>query len=308
VSFLVSKDGQQLGPWTADQVNAQLAGGMLEPTDLGWAEGFSEWMPLNRIDGLVMPDTQVAPATATVSMASAPEAVLGLATAGEATPARRGRRMWVVAVVLLAVGGLGAYQFVFGQGDLESLCSVLVEIVVPQNGAVVPAKVVPPHVQKYQNAAQAAASRMAPIDEVNEQLDLRGDFHFTRNMSGLTIEAGDWMNQFSRDATTTPEAKGMVELARDALQKGGVSGIDALGISSVFVKAGQFRHVAMVHHPSTSTNRLWRVLDNNGTALNGLRLMPADTVLAVHGRVNVSEMSRWFSELNTSKPLAAARV
>jgi hypothetical protein len=85
-----------------------------------------------------------------------------------------GRRMWVVAVVLLAVGGLGAYQFVFGQGDLESLCSVLVEIVVPEKGAVVPAKVVPPHVQKYQNAAQAAASRVAPIDEVNEQLDLRG--------------------------------------------------------------------------------------------------------------------------------------
>jgi hypothetical protein len=98
----------------------------------------------------------------------------------------------------------------------------------------------------------------------------------------------------------------MVELARDALQKGGVSGIDALGISSVFVKAGQFRHVAMVHHPSTSTNRLWRVLDNNGTALNGLRLMPTNTVLAVHGRVNVSEMSRWFSDLNKSKPLADA--
>ena len=306
MSFLVSKDGHQLGPWTAAQVNAQLAGGMLEPTDLAWAEGFAEWMPLNRIDGLVMPGTQVAPATATVSMAAAPDEVPGLVTAGEATPARRGRGVWVVALVLLAVGGLGAYQFVYGKGDLSSLCSVLVEIIVIEKTAVAPPKVVPPHVQKYQNAAQAAASRVAPIDEVNEQLDLRGDFHFTRNVSGLTIEAGDWMNQFSRDATTTPEAKGMVELARDALQKGGVSGIDALGISSVFVKAGQFRHVAMVHHPSTSTNRLWRVLDNNGTALNGLRLMPADTVLAVHGRVNVSEMSRWFSELNTSKPLADA--
>jgi hypothetical protein len=306
MSFLVSKDGHQLGPWTADQVNAQLAGGMLEPTDLAWAEGFAEWMPLNRIDGLVMPGTQVAPATATVSMAAAPDEVPGLVTAGEATPARRGRGVWVVALVLLAVGGLGAYQFVYGKGDLSSLCSVLVEIIVIEKTAVAPPKVVPPHVQKYQNAAQAAASRVAPIDEVNEQLDLRGDFHFTRNVSGLTIEAGDWMNQFSRDATTTPEAKGMVELARDALQKGGVSGIDALGISSVFVKAGQFRHVAMVHHPSTSTNRLWRVLDNNGTALNGLRLMPTNTVLAVHGRVNVSEMSRWFSDLNKSKPLADA--
>jgi len=306
VSFLVSKDGQQLGPWTAEQVNAQLAGGMLESSDLGWAEGFAEWVPLNQIDGLVMPGTQVAPATATVSMAAAPDAVPGLATAGEAAPKSRGRRLWAVAVVLLAVGGLGAYQFVFGQGDLASLCSVLVEIVVPEKVAVAPPKVVPLHVQKYQNAAQAAASDVAPIDEVNEQLDLRGDFHFTRNVSGLTIEAGNWMNQFLKDSATTPEAKGIVSLARDALQKGGVSKLDALGMSSVFVKAGQFRHVAMVHHPGTSTNRLWRVLDNNGTALNGLRLMPADTVLAVHGRVNVSEMSKWFGELGAAKPLADA--
>ena len=306
MSFLVSKDGQQLGPWTAEQVNAQLAGGMLESSDLGWAEGFAEWVPLNQIDGLVMPGTQVAPATATVSMAAAPDAVPGLATAGEAAPKSRGRRLWAVAVVLLAVGGLGAYQFVFGQGDLASLCSVLVEIVVPEKVAVAPPKVVPLHVQKYQNAAQAAASDVAPIDEVNEQLDLRGDFHFTRNVSGLTIEAGNWMNQFLKDSATTPEAKGIVSLARDALQKGGVSKLDALGMSSVFVKAGQFRHVAMVHHPGTSTNRLWRVLDNNGTALNGLRLMPADTVLAVHGRVNVSEMSKWFGELGAAKPLADA--
>jgi len=279
---------------------------MLESSDLGWAEGFAEWVPLNQIDGLVMPGTQVAPATATVSMAAAPDAVPGLATAGEAAPKSRGRRLWAVAVVLLAVGGLGAYQFVFGQGDLASLCSVLVEIVVPEKGAVTPPKVVPLHVQKYQNAAQAAASDVAPIDEVNEQLDLRGDFHFTRNVSGLTIEAGNWMNQFLKDSATTPEAKGIVSLARDALQKGGVSKLDALGMSSVFVKAGQFRHVAMVHHPGTSTNRLWRVLDNNGTALNGLRLMPADTVLAVHGRVNVSEMSKWFGELGAAKPLADA--
>jgi hypothetical protein len=34
--------------------------------------------------------------------------------------------------------------------------------------------------------------------------------------------------------------------------------------------------------------------------------MPADTVLAVHGRVNVSEMSKWFGELGAAKPLADA--
>jgi len=298
VSFLVSKDGQELGPWTADQLNAQLAGGMLEPTDLGWTEGFEEWVPLNQIAGLVMPGTQMAPSTATVSMAAAPDEVPGLVIAGEAAPARRGRRMWVVASVLLAVGGLGAYQFVFGKGDLSSLCGVLVEIVLPDKVAVAPPKVVLPSVQKYQNAAQAAASRVAPIDEVNEQLDLRGDFHFTRNVSGLTQPADTWFKKFSQEAAVTPEAKGVVDLLQSALKSGGIDEVKAHGMSSFKVKTNLYRHTAMLHHPTNSTGRLWKELDNNQTRLNGLRLMPPDTILAIHGRVRFGDLSKWLSELN----------
>ena len=45
MSFLVSKDGQEIGPFTLDQVNSQLAGGMLDPEDLCWTEGLKIGIP-----------------------------------------------------------------------------------------------------------------------------------------------------------------------------------------------------------------------------------------------------------------------
>ena len=142
MSFLVSKDGQQLGPFTVDQVNAQLAGGMLEPADLGWAEGFDDWYPLHQIEGLVMPETQAVPETQTTPEASTPTATVAeladddaapsLMTAGAVAAAPgRSKWVWAGAVILVLAGGLGTYQFVFGKGDLSSLCTVLVEIIVP---------------------------------------------------------------------------------------------------------------------------------------------------------------------------------
>ena len=134
VSYLVSKDGQQLGPWTAKQVNSQLAGGMLEPTDLGWAEGFAEWVPLNQIDGLVMPGTQVAPnteaapATAAATEVAPDGSATGLVTADDATASgSRGRKKWFIgggiAAVLMATGAF----LVFGGAGLDGLCQELAE-------------------------------------------------------------------------------------------------------------------------------------------------------------------------------------
>ena len=69
-------------------------------------------------------------------------------------------------------------------------------------------------------------------------------------------------------------------------------------MSSATLKTNLFRHTAMLHHPTNSTGRLWKELDNNGTRLNGLRLMPPDTMLAIHGRVRFGDLSKWVSELN----------
>ena len=136
MSFLISKDGQQIGPFTVEQVNSQLAGGMLDPTDLCWAEGFEDWYPLNQVEGFVMPGTQVAPTTeAAPATAAATEvapdgSVTGLVTADDATASgSRGRKKWFIGggiVAVLAATATGAY-LVFGGAGLDGLSQGLAE-------------------------------------------------------------------------------------------------------------------------------------------------------------------------------------
>ena len=145
MSFLIAKDDQQLGPFTADEVNTRLAGGMLEPEDLCWTEGFDDWYPLNQIEGFEVPETQTIPETQTTPEASTPTATavaaeaapgdstVGLVTAGEATS--RGRKKWFVGggiTAVLAATATGAY-LVFGGAGLDGLCQELAEVI-PEGG------------------------------------------------------------------------------------------------------------------------------------------------------------------------------
>ena len=135
MSFLVAKDGQELGPFTVDQVNTQLAGGMLDPEDLCWTEGFDDWYPLNQIEGFVMPETQVAhtteaaPATAAATEVAPDGSATGLVTADYAAASgSRGRKKWFIgggiAAVLMATGAF----LVFGGAGLDGLCQELAEL------------------------------------------------------------------------------------------------------------------------------------------------------------------------------------
>ena len=294
--ILVVKDGQQLGPFSPEEINSQLAGGILEPSDLGWTEDYETWTSLSSMTELIMPGDQSPTETGLISVDGEVEGLApGLKTAGEETKVRGGKWKWVAISVFLVAGVLGTYQFVFGKGDLSSLCTVLVEAVLPPG---VLKEVVPLHVQKYRNAAAAAAMDKTAVDTINERLDLRGDFHFTRNVPGLMQPADTWFTKFSQEAASTPEAKRVVDLLHSALKSGGIEEVKAHGMSSVAVKPNLFRHTAMLHHPTNSTGRLWKELDNNGTRLNGLRLMPPDTVLAIHGRVRLGDLSKWVGELN----------
>ena len=60
----ITKDGQQYGPYTLEEVNAQLAGGGLSPDDLAWHEGAPGWIMLSAVEGVVAraPERQPPPA------------------------------------------------------------------------------------------------------------------------------------------------------------------------------------------------------------------------------------------------------
>jgi hypothetical protein len=131
VSFLVSKDEQQLGPYTVEEINVQLEGGMLDPADLCWTEGFEDWYPLHQIEGFVVPGTEVvptteaAPATAVAAEAAPGDSTVGLVSAGEVTSG--GRKKWFIGGGIAAVLAATGAFLVFGGAGLDGLCQELAE-------------------------------------------------------------------------------------------------------------------------------------------------------------------------------------
>jgi len=47
----ISRDGEQFGPYSPEQVQEYLAGGQLLPTDLAWYEGAADWVPVTAVAG-----------------------------------------------------------------------------------------------------------------------------------------------------------------------------------------------------------------------------------------------------------------
>jgi hypothetical protein len=48
----ISRDGQQYGPYTVEQINGYLTAGNLLPTDLAWNGLTAAWVPLTSLPGI----------------------------------------------------------------------------------------------------------------------------------------------------------------------------------------------------------------------------------------------------------------
>src|SRR5438034_9503493 len=49
----LAKNGQQTGPYTVEQINAEAAAGRIKPTDLAWMQGWTAWQPVSTVPGFV---------------------------------------------------------------------------------------------------------------------------------------------------------------------------------------------------------------------------------------------------------------
>ena len=83
MQIYVGKNGQQLGPFSLEEVNRKLADGTFAGTDLGWHEGASGWAALSTIAGVVVPPAAAAPS----APAAAPAAPQTMTPAAVPTPA-----------------------------------------------------------------------------------------------------------------------------------------------------------------------------------------------------------------------------
>src|SRR5947207_15037819 len=69
MQIYVGKNGQQLGPFSLEEVNRKLADGTFAGSDLAWYEGAAGWAPLSGVAGVVIPQ---APAAAPAPIQPAP--------------------------------------------------------------------------------------------------------------------------------------------------------------------------------------------------------------------------------------------
>src|ERR1043165_6984697 len=88
MQIYVGKNGQQLGPFSLEEVNRKLADGTFAGTDLAWYEGAAGWAPLSGVAGVVIPPASPAtPAPSPAPAAHPPRVTSSLCSAG----ARRAR-------------------------------------------------------------------------------------------------------------------------------------------------------------------------------------------------------------------------
>ncbi len=72
MQIYITRDGQRLGPYSVEDINAQLAAGTVSATDLAWYEGVASWIPLSSVPGISTGGGATTGAISTVSAPSAP--------------------------------------------------------------------------------------------------------------------------------------------------------------------------------------------------------------------------------------------
>jgi hypothetical protein len=95
MNLYISKDNQQLGPYTLDQARQLVANGTFQATDWAWHEGSADWVPLQQVPGFAI-------------AAPAPYVPIGAAPAASAVDRpRRPVLVWIICLFYFIFGPLG---------------------------------------------------------------------------------------------------------------------------------------------------------------------------------------------------------
>ena len=101
----VARDGKELGVFSLEEINRQLAAGTLRPTDQAWYEGAAGWAALSTIPGVV-----TAPAPASTMPAVSSTAPVAAAPAAVVPPQNREQ----LALLSLIFSSIGLFGFCCG--------------------------------------------------------------------------------------------------------------------------------------------------------------------------------------------------
>jgi len=97
----IARNNQQLGQFSLDEVNAGIANGRFNPSDLAWWEGAPGWVRLDTAPGVVVPANRPPP------MPAPPMAPAASAKSGSSMSTKTVMIIAVAAVLVLAVPVIG---------------------------------------------------------------------------------------------------------------------------------------------------------------------------------------------------------
>ncbi|MDG1833126.1 MAG: GYF domain-containing protein [Verrucomicrobiota bacterium] len=306
MDIYIKRDDGQFGPFSPEQIEECLASGALIETDIAWHAALPDWVPVTEVLGTLASAPAQAPAEPVPAKVVKSGGSKKLLIAGVAA-----------VVVLGAAAALLVPKFLNDGGDGDS--PLPKPKVVVNSKTNTPPNDIPDKIGNADISTNALSVPLAPngpsstsFDAVTQHLDTGGSFYFylsTDEAQGWVRsgfdEGGKLLEQFGPMLGEEGEGQAAMGFATaKALYAGiGLDVIDGIGASTRSLEGGLKRNVAMLHRDSTKGDGiLWKALGTASHDLLGLNLMPADTVYAYHGDLDVAAILAWV------KTMAAANL
>jgi hypothetical protein len=310
MDIYIKRDDGQFGPFSPEQIEECLASGALIETDIAWHAALPDWVPVTEVLGTLESASAQEPAEPVPAKVAKSGGSKKLLIAGVAA-----------VVVLGAAAALLVPKFLNDGGDGDSPLpkpKVAVNSKTKQPPNDIAGKIGNADIST--NALSVPLAPNGPSDTsfaaVTQHLDTGGSFYFylsTDEAQGWVRsgfdEGGKLLEQFGPMLGEEGEGQAAMGFATaKALYAGiGLDAIDGIGASTRSLGDGLKRNVAMLHRdPTKGDGILWKAFGTASHDLLGLNLMPADTVYAYHGDLDVAAILAWVETIAAANlPLEA---
>ncbi len=293
MEIYIKRDDGQFGPFTPKQIEECLESGALIETDIAWHAALPDWVPVTE----VLDTLESAPAQAPAESVPAKVAKSG-----------GSKKLLIAGVAAVLVLGAAAAVLVpkfFNDGEDGNAKPPKKEVVAntktntpPKNSSDTTIETVPvPGGTTFTPPPQPSGPSTTTFTDVTQHLDAGGTYYSYVSREGgvdavkLVVDLiGPMLESQGVD-----ELKPVITLLRNIYNESGIKEISGVGASSYRMESGIMRNAVMVHHRvGKDTGLLWKLMGGPAHDLDGLKLMPANTALALHGDLDLATAWDWL--------------
>jgi len=329
MEIIVKRGEEQFGPFSPEQLKEHLKDGTVMPEDWAWHDGLADWVPAQTLIADVpvsapMPDPISSSSAKSTSSPTLPKA------------GGRKKAILAGAAILILGGGLsaafllgvfgGAEEPVAGEPDAGKSSKQASSSGGAGTGGSdggssggtggpdnTPPPVDPP----------VAVDSSTSFNAVTQKLDAGGSFYFYLStaqaqqwVQTVFTEGGNLVKEMGGGGTPPSEGDpaealigGMGAMIAQSVGPGidlgqavyaglGLDSIDGVGASTKDLGGGLKRNVSVVHHdPARGEGLLWKAFGEAPHELGAFKLMPAETVMAAHGDLNLTVLLQWVQAM-----------